>query len=139
MDSTQAIGATATAVSNAQEKLILAEVERSSLMNQFRFRTNSQNGSLGSVNICTNYIKCRPRNIAVVLPRACSVSEEENDLVIYSKEPEWNDNFRIYELDFGGRVGRDSIKNFQIEHNGQVVSSFLYVYLTLNTNYTPLA
>lgn len=112
----------ATLFNSNQVKVVLAELEGNSFANRFRFQTSSPlfpNGSLGSVNINTNYIKCKPRSVFVVLPTAGRLEAEQ---VLVSKDPEWNDAFQIYELDFGGRVNRDSIKNFQIEHNEQVVS-----------------
>lgn len=108
------------------EKTVLAELEGNSVTNRFRFHTTStlfKDGHLGSVNICTNYIKCKPRKLTISLPAAGGVSD---DTVLHSKEPEWNDEFQIYELDFGGRVSRDSIKNFQIEKDGQVVRCYSY-------------
>lgn len=119
---------------------VLAEIEGNSIMNRFRFRTGCslfQDGVLGSLNITTNYIKCQPRKLAVYLSgpglsaqRVFSGDgegdefkiEETNDISLFSKDPDWNERYQIYELDFGGRVSTDSIKNFQIEREGRVVS-----------------
>ena len=124
---------------------VLAEIEGNSIMNRFRFHTNCslfQDGILGSLNITTHYIKCQPRKLAVYLTspgKSAKTSssaahgdegsteseeremEEMNDMSLFSKDPDWNDRYQIYELDFGGRVSRDSIKNFQIERDGRVV------------------
>ena len=119
---------------------VLAEIEGNSIMNRFRFRTGCslfQDGILGSLNITTNYIKCQPRKLAVYLTgpgksvKASSTTgespcgerelEEICDVSLFSKDPDWNDRYQIYELDFGGRVSTDSIKNFQIERDGRVV------------------
>ncbi|KAI5257027.1 Tubby-Related Protein 1 [Manis pentadactyla] len=37
-------------------------------------------------------------------------------VVLQNKAPWWNVQRGIYELDFNGRVTRDSVKNFQIAH-----------------------
>ena len=42
--------------------------------------------------------------------------------VLKSKRPYWNPEHAVYELDFGGRINRDSVKNFQLDHDGEVVS-----------------
>ena len=126
MDTTQS--SPAATARNTRKKTVLAEVEGNSISNRFRFQTSNpqfQNGFLGSVNISTNYIKCRPRRVSVVLPKAGDAGTEVEALILVSKQAEWNAAFQIYELDFGGRVSRDSIKNFQIEHNDQVVSTVL--------------
>ena len=130
----------------ANKRPVLAEIEGNSILNRFRFRTGCslfQDGILGSLNITTNYIKCQPRKLAVYLtgpgrsrsmkgtPSGDDVTvedtevheEETNDISLYSKDPDWNDRYQIYELDFGGRVSTDSIKNFQIERDGRVVSA----------------
>ncbi len=122
MDATQS--SPAATARNTHGKTVLAEVEGNSISNRFRFQTSSpqfRNGFLGSVNINTNYIKWRPRKVSVVLPKAGDAGIEVEDLMLVSKQPEWNAVFQIYELDFGGRAIRDSIRNFQIEHNDQVV------------------
>ena len=126
--------------SAALKRPVLAEVEGNSIMNRFRFRTGCslfQDGILGSLNITTNYIKCQPRKLAVYLSgpgvtgqRTLSGDaegdefkfEESSDVSLFSKDPDWNERYQIYELDFGGRVSTDSIKNFQIEREGRVVS-----------------
>ena len=117
-------GAAASTNEVGPEKPVLAEVEGNSVTNRFRFLTTStlfKDGHLGSVNICTNYIKCKPRKLTISLPATGGANSET---LLHSKEPEWNDEFQIYELDFGGRVSRDSIKNFQIEKDGQVVCCY---------------
>jgi hypothetical protein len=43
---------------------------------------------------------------AGTLPKGC--------IVLQSKAPKWNEALRSYQLDFGGRVGAASIKNFQL-------------------------
>ena len=107
----------------AQLKLarpVLAEVEGNRVTNRYNFSTVSplfRNGSLGSLSIFTSYVRLRPRKLTVVLSDVDG-SEE----TLYSKEPDWNQLFNLYELDFGGRVNRDSIKNCQVERKGEVVS-----------------
>ena len=39
-----------------------------------------------------------------------------------SRRFHWNSEHAVYELDFGGRINHDSVKNFQLEHNREVVS-----------------
>lgn len=127
-------------------KPVLAEVEGNGITNRYRFLTECplfQDGFLGSLNIITNYIKCQPRKLLIFLTctypgsngcaevwtgTAGSTSSDENrieketsDVSLFSKDPDWNDRYQIYELDFGGRVNKDSIKNFQIERDGKVV------------------
>ena len=136
---------------SAPKRPVLAEIEGNTITNRFRFHTGCslfQDGILGSLNITTNYIKCQPRKLAVYLtgPQGkstaktsarvagddgCVSSEEReiagetNDVSLFSRDPDWNDRYQIYELDFGGRVSTDSIKNFQIERDGRVVSLLL--------------
>ncbi len=54
--------------------------------------------------------------------REAEAGETSSDVSLFSRDPDWNDRYQIYELDFGGRVSTDSIKNFQIEREGRVVS-----------------
>lgn len=54
--------------------------------------------------------------------REGEAGETSSDVSLFSRDPDWNDRYQIYELDFGGRVSTDSIKNFQIERDGRVVS-----------------
>ena len=120
-----------TAASKDPEPPILAEVEGSLITNQFRICAPShqfENGNLGTVNISTHYIVCRPKKLNVNL---FTVRKEGDDdfsgeevIVLQSKEPDWNHRSQIFELDFGGRVTRDSTKNFQLEVGGQVVSLY---------------
>ena len=94
----------------------LAEVEGNRIMNRYNFFTHLplfQNGSLGNVNIITSYIQLKPTRLNIILP---------DDGVLCSKKPDWNQLYQLYELDFGGRVTKDSIKNFQVERKGEVVS-----------------
>ena len=129
---------------------VLAEMEGNSIMNRFRFRTGCslfQDGILGSLNITTNYIKCQPRKLAVFLtgpgktPRRTLSGDDDKEereggdedleeISLYSKDPDWNDRYQIYELDFGGRVSTDSIKNFQIERDGRVVCLLMVFSIT---------
>ena len=103
------------------ERPLLAEVKGRSCVNRFRFHTDSslfQDGDLGSMSISTSYVKCRPRKVDIHL----AGRSKDEGISMCSKSPDWNERFRIYELDFGGRVARDSIKNFQIDQGGCVVS-----------------
>ena len=138
----------------APKRPLLAEIDGNVITNRFRFRTGCslfQDGTLGSLKITTNYIKCQPRKMAVHLygPAGKSVEtsakvaaavgdeshesstaegregeagETSSNVSLFSRDPDWNDRYHIYELDFGGRVSMDSIKNFQIERDGRVVS-----------------
>jgi hypothetical protein len=54
--------------------------------------------------------------------REAAAGETNSDVSLFSRDPDWNERYQIYELDFGGRVSTDSIKNFQIEREGRVVS-----------------
>ena len=105
-----------------QFKNVLAEVDGNTITNRFRFSTNLSppcGPNLGAMNIVTYYIRCEPRQMVV-----CTYDGQANlALILKSKKPEWNGLHGIFELDFGGRINRDSVKNYQIEHNGEVVSS----------------
>ena len=108
---------------------ILAEIDGNCITNRYQFCTASplfQDGSLGTLSIRTSYVKCKPRRLNIVLSNRDTVaaggSLDEEQVTLQSKKPDWNQRYQIYELDFGGRVNRDSIKNFQVESNGQVVS-----------------
>ena len=105
-------------------RLVVAEVEGNFIVNRFRFHTNShlfEDGYLGALSISTNYVKCKPRKLTVHLNGTTS-SDSFDELSLRSKDPDWNDKCQVYELDFGGRVSQDSVKNFQIEIGEQVVS-----------------
>lgn len=110
------------------EPPILAEVEGSLIKNQYGICTSSpqfENGNLGTVKISTHYIMCRPKKFDINLftvRKGKDDSSEEEVIILQSKEPDWNHRSQIFELDFGGRVTRDSTKNFQLEIGGQVVS-----------------
>ena len=102
-------------------KNILAEVDGNAITNRFRFSTNlslPRGSNLGIMNIVTYYIRCEPRQIVV----CTSDGHTNTPIVLRTKKPEWNALYGIFELDFGGRINRDSVKNYQIEHNGEVVS-----------------
>ena len=77
------------------------------------------NVSLGSIEIAANYFKNEPRRVTVMLPPSPGYHE---GFVLKSRRPHWNPEHAVYELDFGGRINRDSVKNFQLDHNGEVVS-----------------
>ena len=87
------------------------------------------NVSLGSITITANYFKNEPRCVAVMLPPSPGYHE---GVVLKSKRPYWNPEHAVYELDFGGRINRDSVKNFQLDHDGEVVSVMGFQ-LTTNT------
>ena len=98
---------------------VIAEIDGNTLLKRYKFLTPLYHSSVfGTVNIHTYYMACEPRQITVTL------TEGSNSNILYSKNPEWNPRFRIFELDFGGRINRDSVKNFQIEKDSEVVSYF---------------
>lgn len=97
----------------------IAEIDGNTLLKRYKFLTPLHHPSVfGTLNIHTYYMTCEPRQIIVTL------TEGNNSNILYSKNPEWNPRFRIFELDFGGRINRDSVKNFQIEKDNEVVSYF---------------
>ena len=56
------------------------------------------------------------------------MSSVENNVVIHSKTPTWNEQHMIYQLDFGGRVTTKSAKNFQLEMDTeQVRAGIVYI------------
>ena len=98
---------------------VIAEIEGNILLRRYKFLTPLYHSSVfGTLNIRTYYMSCEPRQFTVTL------TEGSNSNILYSKNPEWNPRFRIFELDFGGRINRDSVKNFQIEKDSEVVSYF---------------
>ena len=110
---------------NNEDLPIIAEIEGNTVSKNYKFFSSYESGDsnknpslLGTLNVVTHYIKCEPRDITVGL----SGSEIEEGLTLTSKKPEWNQQFGIFELDFGGRINRDSVKNFQIELRNEVVS-----------------
>lgn len=103
---------------------ILAEVKGNTLTNRFKFTTpvtspDHKSQILGDLDIFTHYVRCEPRRLTLRLPNQHNSTPP---LTLVSKRPEWNPKYGIFELDFGGRINRDSIKNFQFEHEGEVVS-----------------
>lgn len=55
-------------------------------------------------------------------------------IVMHNKEPIWNENSQVYQLDFGGRVTQESAKNFQIEYRGKQVRISLDNILPIELN-----
>ena len=94
---------------------LIARVSGNKLFKRFKYFKNGR--EFGCINIKTHYIKCQPRDIFLVLH-----SEGGASLSLQSKKPEWNERFGVFELDFGGRINCDSIKNFQIEYRDKIVS-----------------
>ncbi len=116
-----------------QPSVILAEVEGNSLTNSYQFSTSSPlvpDGHLGSLSISTAYMKSKPRSLQISLPHrrwagsegGVEADSSQGVITLQSRLPDWNERFQIFELDFGGRVCRDSIKNFQVERDGSIVS-----------------
>ena len=102
------------------EPPILAKVDINTFTYGAHFTGNLEpwNASLGSIAIAANYFKNEPRRVTVMLPPSPGYHE---GLVLQSRRPHWNPEHTVYELDFGGRINRDSVKNFQLDHDGEVV------------------
>uniref|UniRef100_A0A5S6QEA1 WD_REPEATS_REGION domain-containing protein n=1 Tax=Trichuris muris TaxID=70415 RepID=A0A5S6QEA1_TRIMR len=70
---------------------------------------------------CVDMLMCR-------FCRTCQVRDSEmerrNVVVLNNAPPDWNRNLDIFQLDFGGRVTRQSVKNFMINHNDQQILQF---------------
>lgn len=110
---------------------ILAEVSGRTITNRYQFCSSAQRfeeGSLGTLSIFSSYVRFKPRQISLTLQ---TPGDTDPPLTLESKRPEWNEGHQIYELDFGGRVKRDSVKNFQIEKKGQVVSIAIIIAIVL--------
>ena len=69
--------------------------------------------------IAANYFKNEPRCVMVVLQSSPGYHE---GFTLKYRRLHWNPEHAVYELDFGGHINRDSVKNFQLEHNREVVS-----------------
>lgn len=119
----------------------IAEVSGTKFTNRFRitstdndYQGSDGSGLLGIVNIYSHHITCEPRDVTITVyngsPSSTQLQEGEEhtmpsvsgETVLFSKKPEWNSRFKMYELDFGGRISKDSVKNFQVEENGEIVS-----------------
>ena len=102
----------------------IAELSGNRLLNKYRIsgcspgEGNSAN-LIGLIDINSHHISCEPRDIDISLFHE---DEAHPFAVLSSKRPEWNATFNVYELDFGGRISRDSVKNLQVELNGKIVS-----------------
>ena len=116
---------------NTSASPVIAEIEGNTVSKHYKFSSYEGNGRnrnptlLGTLNVVTHYIKCEPRDITVGL---CT---SDAKITLTSKKPEWNQQFGIFELDFGGRINRDSVKNFQIDLNDEVVSYSIIVFNNL--------
>lgn len=93
---------------------LVAQVQGNKLLKKFKYFKSGH--EFGCIDIKTHYVKCQPRDISLVLH-----GEHGSSLSLKSKKPEWNERFGVFELDFGGRINCDSIKNFQIEHEDKIV------------------
>ena len=102
---------------NAIPESPIARVSGNRLFKRFRYFKNGC--EFGYINIKTHYVKCQPRDISLVL------HNEGSSFSLHSKKPEWNEKFGVFELDFGGRINCDSVKNFQIEYNDKIVSKLI--------------
>ncbi len=96
---------------------IIAELNGNLILNKFKVtKPNDKSIDLARINITNHHLTFDPRDVSI------SLCGNESVTNLTSKKPEWNPQFRVYELDFGGRINRDSVKNFQIEENGKIVS-----------------
>lgn len=108
---------------------VIANVIGNTLTKRYRFTTTAIEEEerctvvreLGNLNVTTHYIKCEPRDLSVTLYD----NHHEEKISLASKRPEWNQQFGIFELDFGGRINRDSVKNFQIDWKDEIVSKLI--------------
>lgn len=100
---------------------IVTIIEGNTLTKHCKFIASPSEVTLGSLNIITHYIKCEPRDLIVTL-----FDEKGEKITLSSKKPEWNPQFGLFELDFGGRINRDSVKNFQIDWQDEIVSESLF-------------
>ena len=106
--------------STARHSPVLAELNGNKVLNKFKATTvqdKLSSNPIALVNITSHHLKCDPRDISISL-----YNGNESVTHLTSKKPEWNSRFRVFELDFGGRINRDSVKNFQVEQNGRIVS-----------------
>ena len=94
-----------------------SSVNTLSFRSSFESSVHSQK-ELGTLAIAPNYFRNEPRHLIATLP---PLPGYHSGLILQSKRPHWNENTSVYELDFGGRINRDSVKNFQLEHNDEMV------------------
>ncbi len=110
--------------SNADAELcpVIAEINGNRLMNKFKISRSIMRkespSAVGDIRIYSHHIKCEPRDVGIRLYNG----NEDETVNLSSKKPEWNSRFNVYELDFGGRISRDSVKNLQVEMDGKIVS-----------------
>ena len=104
----------------------IAEVQGNRLKNKFKVMElccspdpSEPPKQIAHVSINSHHISCEPRDLTISLEKG---DESGKKVILTSKKPEWNSRFRVYELDFGGRINKDSVKNFQIEKDGEIVS-----------------
>lgn len=80
-------------------------------------------------------ITCNNGN-STVSSSSSNGNSNDNNLIIHSKTPTWNEQHMIYQLDFGGRVTTKSAKNFQLEMGSDQVShNFVCVHRHLCIHY----
>ena len=95
---------------------VLAKIKGNMLTNRYHFSSSlHDNSNLGDLDIYTHYVRCEPRKLTLTL------TDSTVQRTMISKRPEWNPAYGIFELDFGGRICKDSVKNYQFEHREQVV------------------
>ena len=118
MDTAPATAA-ATAKPRSLREPVLAEIKGNPVTNRFRFTTGlfGCTTDLGDLDIYTHFVRCEPRKLTLTL-NSFGVSP---GISMISKRAEWNATYGIYELDFGGRISKDSVKNYQFEYREQVV------------------
>ena len=130
----------------APKRSLLAEIDKNFITDRVRFRTGCslfQDGILGSLNFTkhkmvlhlTGPVGDEGHESSTAEGREGEAGEASSDVSLFSRDPDWNDQYHFYELDFGGRVSMVSAKNFQIERDGRVVSIInLLLFTVLQTS-----
>ena len=93
---------------------ILARIKGNVLKNRYKFSSlYYDNFDMGDLDIHRHSIKCTPREMVMTLPNFA--------VQLASKKPYWNPHTELYEINSGERVTHNSVHNYLIEHERQVV------------------